>query len=42
MFAVTILSDSGTQKRKSVTTSNFSPSICNEVMEPDAMILAFF
>ena len=27
------------KKRKSVTT--FSPSICHEVMEPDAMILAF-
>ena len=28
-------------KRKSVTTSTFSPSICHEVMEPDAMILIF-
>ena len=31
------------KKRKSVTTSTFSPSICHEVMGPDAMILlAFF
>ena len=28
-------------KIKSVTISNVSPSICNEAMEPDAMILAF-
>ena len=27
------------KKRKSVTTSIFSPSICHEVMGPDAMIL---
>ena len=27
--------------RKSVTTSTFSPSICHEVMVPDAMILIF-
>ena len=30
------------KKRKSVTTSTFSPSICHEVMGPDAMILVFF
>ena len=30
------------KKIKSVTASTFSPSICHEVMEPDAMILAFF
>ena len=30
------------EKRKSVTTSTFSPSICHEVMGPDAMILVFF
>ena len=30
------------KKRKSVTVSTFSPSICHEVMGPDAMILAFF
>jgi len=28
-------------KRKSVTTSNFSPSICHAVMGPDAKILVF-
>ena len=27
---------------KSVTASTFSPSICYELMGPDAMILAFF
>ena len=30
------------KKRKSVTASTFSPSICQEVMEPDAIILVFF
>ena len=30
------------KKRKSVTTSTFSPSICHAVMGLDAMILAFF
>ena len=30
------------KKQKSVTVSNFSPSICNEVMGPDAMILVFW
>ena len=30
------------KKRKSVTTSTFSPSICHEVIGPDAMILVFF
>ena len=29
-------------KRKSVTASSFSPSICHEVMGLDAMILVFF
>ena len=29
------------KKRKSVTVSTFHPSICHEVMEPDAMILVF-
>ena len=29
------------KKRKSVTTSTFSPSICHEVMGPGAMILVF-
>ena len=30
-----------TRKRKSVTASTSSPSICHEVMGPDAMILVF-
>ena len=30
------------KRRKSVTTFTFSPSICHEVMGPDAMILVFF
>ena len=30
------------QKRKSVTTSTFSPSICRVVLGPDTMILVFF
>ena len=29
------------RKIKSVTASIFSPSICHEVMEPDAMIFVF-
>ena len=29
------------KKRKSVTASTFSPSLCHEVMGPDAMILVF-
>ena len=38
MAAVTINSDFGGQKLKSVTISLF---ICHEVMRPDAMILVF-
>ena len=38
MAAVTICSDFGAQKIKSVTAS---PSICHEVMGLDAMILVF-
>ena len=30
------------KKRKSVTVSTFSPSVCYEVMGPDAMILVFW
>ena len=30
------------KKIKSVTDSTFSPSVCHEVMGPDAMILIFF
>ena len=40
MAAVTICSDFGTKKIKSVTVSITFPSICHEVMGPDAMILA--
>ena len=29
------------RNRKSVTASTFSPSVCHEVMGPDAMILVF-
>ena len=43
MAAVTIYSDFEAQenKIKSVTVSIVSPSICHEVMGPDAMILVF-
>ena len=37
MAAVTICSDFGAQKIKSATVSTVSPSICHEVMGPDAM-----
>ena len=40
MAAVTIYSDFGSKKIKSVTVS-IVPSICREVMGPDAMILVF-
>ena len=42
MTAVTICSDFGAQKIKSVTVSTVYPSICHEVMGPDAMILLFW
>ena len=41
MAAVTICSDFGAPKLKSVTVSTVSPSICHEMMGPDAMILVF-
>ena len=41
MAAVTICSDSGAPKIKSDTVSTVSPSICHEVMGPDAMIFVF-
>ena len=42
MAAVTICSDFGAQEnKKSVTVSIVSPSICHEVMGPDAMIIVF-
>ena len=31
-----------TKKIKSITVSTFSPSICLEVMEPEAVILVFW
>ena len=39
MAAITICSDFGAQENK-VSVSIVSPSICHEVMGPDAMILA--
>ena len=41
MAAVTVHSDLKPKKIKSVTVSNFSPSICHEVMGQDAMIFIF-
>ena len=41
MAAVTICSDFGTPNIKSVTVSIVSPSVCHEVIGPDAMILIF-
>ena len=41
MAVVTICSDFGAPKIKSVTVSIVSPSICHEVMGLDAMILVF-
>ena len=42
MAAVTICSDFGAQKIKSVIVFIVSPSVCHEVMGPDAMIFAFW
>ena len=41
MAVVTICSDFGAQKVKSLSVSVVSPSICHEVMGPDATILVF-
>ena len=41
MAAVTICSEFGAKKIKSVTVSIVSPSICQEVMGSDAMIFVF-
>ena len=41
MVAVIIYSDLGPKKIKSIIISIVSPSICHEVMGPDAMILVF-
>ena len=42
MVVVTICSDFQDQQIKSVTVSIVSPSICHEVMGPDAMIFVFW
>ena len=42
MAAVTICSDFGAQKNKVCHCFHYSPSICHEVMGPDAMILVFW
>ena len=42
MAAVTVFSDLGPQKIKSLTVSTVYPSICHEVMGQDAMILVFW
>ena len=39
--AVTICSDFGAQENEVITVSIVSPSICHEVIGPDAMILVF-
>ena len=41
MAAITIYMILESKKIKSVTVSTVSPSICHEVMGPDAMILVF-
>ena len=42
MSAVTIYSDFATQENKICHCFHFSPSICHEVMGPDALILGFW
>ena len=42
MAAVTICNDAGAQKIKSVIVSIVSPSICHEVVGPDAMIFVLW
>ena len=42
MAAVTIYNEFGAQEGKIFTASTFSPSICHELMGPDAMILGFW
>ena len=41
MAVLTLCSDFGTQENKICHCFHFSPSICHEVMGPDAMILIF-
>ena len=36
MAAVTIRSDFGAQEKKNLSASTFPPSICHEMMGPDA------
>ena len=42
MATVTIYSDFGAQNVKSATASTVSPSLCHEMVGPDAMILVFW
>ena len=42
MAAVTVHSDFGAKKIKSVTNSSFSSYICNKVMGPDAVTLVIW
>ena len=42
MGAVTTHSDFGAQENKYISVSIVFPSICHEVMGPDAMVLAFW
>ena len=42
MTAVTISSDFGAQEEKICYCFHFFPSICHEMMQPDAMILVIF
>ena len=41
MAAVTLCGGFGAQEKKVCDSFHFSPSICHEVMEPDAMIFGF-
>ena len=41
MAAVTVCSDFGGQENKICHCFHFSPSICHEVLGPDAMIFVF-
>ena len=41
MASLIVHRDFGIQEAKSATLCTFSPSICNEVMGPDVMILVF-
>ena len=42
MATVTIYSDFGARENKICHYFHFSPSICHEIMKPDAMILVFW